>query len=221
MHEHHLPVRRTARYFTLGHENTAVSEVWIVCHGYGQLARSFLKRFRPIDDPRRLIVAPEGLSRFYLGSTHGAHGPETRIGATWMTREDRLSEINDYVAYLDALHDEVMISRPGVRLVALGFSQGVATVCRWLAHGKARAHQVILWGSGIPHEIKPDGGPIFHGAPITIVAGTTDKYVPMEAVEGERKRLQEAGIDFRLVMFDGGHDIDSATLAQIAGVTRG
>ena len=216
MHEHHLPVRRTARYFTLGHENTAVSEVWIVCHGYGQLARSFLKRFLPIDDPRRLIVAPEGLSRFYLGSTGGVHGPDTKIGATWMTREDRLSDIDDYVAYLDDLHDEVMSSRPGVRLVVLGFSQGVATVSRWLTHGKARGHQVILWGSGIPHEIRPDGKPIFHGAPITIVAGATDKYVGTEQVQAERKRLDELGIACRFISYDGGHDIDAPTLARLA-----
>ena len=216
MHEHHLPVRRTARYFTLGHENTAVDEVWMVCHGYGQLARSFLKRFLPIDDERRLIVAPEGLSRFYLESKGGSHGPDARIGASWMTREDRLSDIDDYVAYLDALHDEVMSSRPGVRLVALGFSQGVATVSRWLTHGKARAHHVILWGSGIPHEIRPDGKPLFHGAPITIVAGSAATYVGPDQVQGERKRLDELGIPYRFLSYDGGHDVDSAALLRIA-----
>jgi hypothetical protein len=50
-------------------------------------------------------VAPEGLSRFYFEG--GFHGPGSKVGATWMTREDRLAKIEDYVGYLDALHDAV------------------------------------------------------------------------------------------------------------------
>ncbi len=64
--EHHLPVTRTARYHTLGPESGAPKQLWIVCHGYGQLAARFLRHFEIINDGTRLIVAPEALSRFYL-----------------------------------------------------------------------------------------------------------------------------------------------------------
>ncbi|MEZ4763957.1 MAG: hypothetical protein R3C26_12480 [Calditrichia bacterium] len=41
------------------------------------------------------------MSRFYLQSTNG------RIGATWMTREDRENEIADYLAYLNNLSEAI------------------------------------------------------------------------------------------------------------------
>ena len=90
MQEHLFSTPRSARYFTLGSPEDA-AEVWFVCHGYGQLAARFLERFRPIEANRRCIVAPEGLSRFYLTET----ATERRVGASWMTREDRLHEIDD------------------------------------------------------------------------------------------------------------------------------
>jgi hypothetical protein len=98
-------VLRTARYATLGRLDESVREVWIVCHGYAQLAGRFIERFRCIAAPHRLIVAPEALSRFYTERGSGFHGPASQIGATWMTSEDREAEIQDYVAYLDALHE--------------------------------------------------------------------------------------------------------------------
>ncbi len=101
--EHHITVARTARYFTIG--DPAATEIWFVCHGYGQLAARFLKRFEPITEGARLVVAPEGLSRFYVGSGERRDQP---VGATWMTREDRLHEIADYVKYLDAVYADVL-----------------------------------------------------------------------------------------------------------------
>src|SRR5439155_1591110 len=46
MHEHHIGVSRSARYFTLGEKPQGVAEVWFACHGYGQLAARFLERLR-------------------------------------------------------------------------------------------------------------------------------------------------------------------------------
>src|SRR3712207_7263342 len=41
---------------------------------------------------------------FYFGDPRvTTHGPETMVGATWMTREDREREIQDHVHYLDTL----------------------------------------------------------------------------------------------------------------------
>src|SRR5207302_9410481 len=95
----------------------------------------FLEKLRVLDDGRRHLVAPEGLSRFYLTESP----TERRVGATWMTREDRLAEIDDSVRYLDAVYDDVFgrIDRARVTVHALGFSQGAATVSRWTALGKS------------------------------------------------------------------------------------
>ena len=59
----------------------------------------------------RLLIAPEGLSRFY-------HEDHESIGASWMTREERLEEIKDYLMYLDLVHDRVfaIVEREPVKL---------------------------------------------------------------------------------------------------------
>jgi predicted esterase len=114
--------------------------VWIACHGYGQLAAPFAQALEPLDDPTRVILVPEALNRFYPGEALRLHGPDSPVGATWMTREDRESEITDYVEYLDLVASTIRreMHHADVKVVALGFSQGVATVCRWAALGKTR-----------------------------------------------------------------------------------
>ncbi|MDQ6717353.1 MAG: hypothetical protein M3Z17_03270, partial [Gemmatimonadota bacterium] len=113
-----IVVPRTARYAVLGEPGPDLKEVWVVCHGYAQLAQRFIERFRSIASIERLIVAPEALSRFYADRGGGFHGPSSQVGASWMTSEDRESEITDCIAYLDAVHDEVfsVVSRTMVTL---------------------------------------------------------------------------------------------------------
>src|SRR5881296_4496989 len=136
MEEHHITTSRTARYYTLGQLGPSTREIWFVCHGYGQLAGRFVRHFEPLAGKTRFMVAPEALSRFYLEDT-AVPASQRKVGATWMTREDRLREIDDYVRYLDALHAEVFarVERGAVTLHLLGFSQGTATACRWAARG--------------------------------------------------------------------------------------
>ena len=52
--------------FTPGGGGGVVRSVWLVLHGYRQLADRFVARFEPVASPERLIMAPEGLNRFYL-----------------------------------------------------------------------------------------------------------------------------------------------------------
>ena len=69
---HEFTVRRRARVAVLG-EPMDADETWFVLHGYGQLAADFLGSFEALASPRRAIVAPEALSRFYLRSGSGRH----------------------------------------------------------------------------------------------------------------------------------------------------
>lgn len=213
---------RTARYYSLGPTGASVAEVWLVCHGYGQLARYFLRRFASLDDGSRLIVAPEGLSRFYLSDPGGSHA-KARVGATWMTREDRLNEIRDYVAYLDAVYQRIAagLPRTGVRSVALGFSQGVATACRWAALGTAPVDELILWAERVPPDLDlPGTAERLRRMRIVLVAGATDPAASPQALEEERHRLAQHGIPSDVVTFAGGHELDPDTLRVIAQRAR-
>jgi predicted esterase len=222
--EHHLAVTRTARYYVVGggmdgSADDAIRDLWIVCHGYGQLAGTFVAPFEKLAAPWRRVVAPEALSRFYLDASRKPGDPEPRVGATWMTREDREREIDDQVSYLDALLERV---RPrtiatGVRLRVLGFSQGVATIVRWLDRGRVRADEVILWAGSFPPDVDLTSFAARMGnAPVVFVVGTRDELTPWAAADVALRRLTEAGAAARLVTFDGGHRLDDATLAALA-----
>jgi len=207
MQEHRLSTPRSARYFTLGGGPLAgASEVWIVCHGYGQLASRFLERFRPLEALACCVVAPEGLSRFYLTESP----TERRVGASWMTREDRLHEIDDYVRYLDAVHADLKL--PHARITALGFSQGSATVCRWAALGTARLDRVIVWGGEVPPDLDVTR---LRGLKLTLVYGTRDPLFTPKIVAAHESRLREHGVDYELLSFDGGHETHEATLRRL------
>ena len=217
---HAIVVPRTARYYTLGPTHGFPRELWFVCHGYGQLAARFLRQFAPLDDGRRLIVAPEGLSRFYLDPLPQRRAEAApRVGATWMTREAREAEIGDYVSYLERVVTEVRHPLAGgaPRIVVLGFSQGTATVSRWLATSEHRADQLVLWGGGIPPELDLAAwSERLHGAPITLVVGDADEMVPPASIAAEAERLSAAGVAFDLLRFPGGHTIDSGALDTLA-----
>ncbi|MEP6618176.1 MAG: dienelactone hydrolase family protein [bacterium] len=217
---HDITVARTARYYTLGPTHGFPRELWIACHGYGQLAGRFIRQFAPLDDGSRMIVAPEALSRFYLDPIPERRTQsEPRVGATWMTREHREAEIADQVGYLDQLVGELKhhLSGAAPRVVVFGFSQGTATVCRWLAHGAHRADELVLWGGGLPPELDlAQWSERLQGAAITLVAGDTDELVTPSAVAREAERMSAAGVAFALHRYAGGHSVDPGALEQLA-----
>ena len=217
MQEHHLSVNRTARYFTLGSSSRGVAEVWFLCHGYGQLAARFLEKLRVLDDGRRYLVAPEGLSRFYLSESPA----ERRVGASWMTREDRLAEIDDYVPYLDAVSADVFRSLDRVRVTvhALGYSQGAATVSRWVAMGKAKIDRLTLWGGEFPPDLDLTVDTVvsrLQAAHLTLVYGRSDEYITPKVVQAVTTRLRQYGIPYQEIPFDGGHELNEAVLKELA-----
>src|SRR6266487_5850642 len=218
MREHYIGVRRTARYFTLGENSGAVGDVWFACHGYGQLAARFLEKLRVLDDGRRYLVAPEGLSRFYLSESP----TERRVGATWMTREDRLAEIDDYVAYLDAVCADVFTSLDRLRVTvhALGYSQGASTVSRWAALGNAKIDRLTLWGGEFPPDLDLTVDAVvgrLRAARMTLVYGRSDEYITPKIVETTTARLRQHGIPYREVPFEGGHELNEAVLRGLDG----
>ena len=207
----HLLVRRHAHWVEAGAGPGQPAELWIVLHGYGQRAARFLRRFRGIAGDDRRVVAPEGLSRYYLDEDY------RRVGASWMTREDRIHEIEDTVHWLDTLVEHLH-ARDGAppRTVVLGFSQGAPTAGRWLVRGRSRADALICWGAGLPHDVEAEKlRRLGDATAITLVAGEEDEVVPPDRVRTEHLRLEEAGVRHRLRHHPGGHEIDTALLATL------
>jgi predicted esterase len=218
--QRHFQVTRSARYAILGSLEADLTEVWIVCHGHGQLARRFLSRFVPLERPDRLVVAPEALSRYYLAAPKsGPHPPNTPVGASWMTSEDRDFEIQDYVNYLDLLHDEIfaIVDRAKVRLWVLGFSQGAATVARWVARGQVDPDRVILWAGLMPPELGTESAArLVRRSPLTIVVGLHDDFATPQRVAEQDARLQVLGVPYATMRFEGGHEIMPEVLMRLS-----
>ncbi len=223
--QRHIKVSRSARYAVMGSLDAPLSEVWIVCHGHGQLAARFLSRFLPLEREDRLFIAPEALSRYYLTpATGGPHAPNAPVGATWMTSEDREREIEDYVRYLDSLYDEVfsIVAREKVRLWVLGFSQGTATAARWVARGKVDPDRVVLWAGLLPPELTAQSAAaLARRAPITLVLGRNDEFARPELIAAQEARLKELGVPYEAIRFDGGHEIVPETLLALADSSAG
>lgn len=212
--EHRITTVRRARYYTVGGGDAPPAEVWIVLHGFGQLAGEFVRYFQHIASAERLIVAPEALNRFYKESGSGGSHAEARVGTTWMTREDRENEIRDYVDFLDAVHARVARA---ARVTALGFSQGVATAARWVTLGTSRVDRFIAWAGELPPDLDMERFRSRLPNGLVHVEGASDEYATWVKRDESAARLAAAGIAVETVHFDGGHRLDAKVLARLAG----
>ena len=216
--ERHLKVARTARYFTYGQLSEKTEQIWFVLHGYGMLASSFIKRFNVLDEEKNLVIAPEGLSRFYWNGFGG------KPVASWMTSEDRLSEIDDYIAYLDQLFPlyATNLPNPNATINVLGFSQGTATAARWLAQQNSIVHNVVFWGGPLPEDVEWDKAvSIFNTANTYLVNGTKDEFITEEHRLNHEKKLKGLGLKYSSFLFDGKHEVEGKMLLEIAKRFKG
>jgi len=209
---HTLRVPRTVRAATLG-TPAAASVWWVVLHGYGQLAADFIGNFAPLMTPDRCVVAPEGLSRFYVDGMD----EHEQVGASWMTREAREAEIADYVRALDATIRHLSGDDPPSSLCVLGFSQGAATASRWALLGDTAVDRLVLWGGAPARDLDlATHAAALRTLDLTLVAGTNDPYVSPARRQAAEERIRQYDIPVTVRTFDGGHRIDEALLQSLA-----
>lgn len=208
---HSLEVPRTARYATLGDPSEADSW-WVVLHGYGQLAAEFARNFAAIVTADRCVIAPEGLSRFYVDRMD----EHQKVGASWMTREARDDEIRDYVRALDATIDHVAGNRLPSSISMLGFSQGTATASRWAVLGDTSVDRLVLWGGAPARDLELDVHvEALRQMELTLVLGDDDPHVPRTAREKTLHQLRNHDIPVSLHTYAGGHSVDVNTLQAV------
>ena len=97
--EKHVNISIKAPYYVSNKLTDQTENIWLVCHGSGQLAMYFLKKFDGLDKEKNFIIAPQGLSKFYQENNNFSG----RVGATWMTKEDRLTEIDNQQAMINSI----------------------------------------------------------------------------------------------------------------------
>lgn len=211
---HQLSVQRTAHYYRLGTPGPGIQRIWLVCHGYGQAAASFIRRFREIAGPHDLVLAPEGLSRFYWG---GFDGP---VVSSWMTRGDRLDEMADFSSYLSQLLEIYQQQcPPTAQLILLGFSQGVATQVRWIVRRFPPFNHLILWAGMLPEDIHyPPHHSFFSGRGLHFFYSLDDPFVAKRLTE-QRAVIAQSGLVVQEQQYEGGHEVVPEVLAQWSATT--
>jgi len=197
-----IKTSKTQRYFTHGDLKKA-TKLLIVLHGYGQLAEHFIRKFHQLPE-NYYIVAPEAMHHFYLNGSSG------RVGASWMTKEDRINNITDNNEYLNNLVDFLQTENEFSELLVLGFSQGGATAARWNAQRKD-IDQLILWGSVFPPDLEESS--FSNSKNGTFVIGKQDEFYDAAAQDKEINKYRS--LSFEIVEFDGKHDIDADTLKNL------
>ena len=210
MNKQKIKIERTAHYYSLGEINKETREIWLVCHGYGQLAQYFIEKFKVIDRPCRYIIAPEGLNKFYLKVYNG------RVGASWMTNENRLDEINDYCKFIDTLIFKIKKqAHKDCRVNLLGFSQGTATLSRWILKTNEDIAKIILWGGYIANDFNFKKYKLLKkNTKILIVFGTHDEFYSKTDVKSYKESMKN--LDAKWIEYDGRHTIPPKIIKKIA-----
>ena len=207
--EKEINISLKAKYATYGKLSDKTQKIWFVCHGYGQLAAYFIKNFEVLDSNTNYVIAPQGLSKFYLKGFTG------RVGASWMTKEDRLTDIENQWTFLDAIFQKELlgVDLTQKKVYVLGFSQGVATICRWLTFTNNKIDKLIVWAGEIPNEFYKKNR--YKTLPVSFVYGNQDPFVPFMKIEKQKEYLKEHNLSFEMLPFEGKHELNSDVLVEL------
>ncbi|MFT7032753.1 MAG: putative esterase [Cyclobacteriaceae bacterium] len=210
--QHHLDISYKASYTTLNELTTSTKHIWIVCHGYGQLAEHFVKRFDVFDPKEHFIVAPQGLSKFYIERFR-------KVGASWMTKEDREADLENQRSYFHQVFNHLFsdINLEDYKVHLLGFSQGGSTICRLAVYQRVVFDTLILWAGAFPSElIKENFDFIKSSALLKVVIGNQDEYYDPRKFQKEIDKAEQAtGLTHELIRFEGKHVIDRGVLRNV------
>jgi predicted esterase len=205
------------RYFKIGEINESTKAVWFVLHGYGQLAKYFSAKFRILEDLGVCVIAPEGLSNYYLEDAQSrSRSGSTRVGASWMTRENRLLDIENYITYLNSIFKKEINTRT-IPVTILGFSQGAATASRWALTNAIHFNRLILWAGIFPTDMDFEKGrEVFKTKDVKIVYGNQDEFLNDSRFAEMKTLSDKLEIASHTIVFEGKHELHEATLVSLA-----
>jgi predicted esterase len=197
-------------YTTLNSLTDKTKNVWLVCHGIGYLSRYFLKYFNELDALENYIIAPQAQSKYYLGSKY------THVGASWLTKENTSQEIMSVMRYLDAVL-EVEKFPKSINFIALGYSQGVSVISRYIASRKLKCNQLVLMSGGIPKELEAQNFEFLNReTEVSMFYGTEDEYLNDERLNYQKQRFTELfGDSANIIAFEGKHELKKDCLVTL------
>ena len=195
-------------YTTLNSLTSKTKNVIFACHGMGYLSRYFLKYFKGLNGDHNYIIIPQAQSKYYIA-------PKMKhVGASWLTKENTLKEMENIISYFDSVLSNEKIEN--LNFIFLGYSQGVSVAMRYLAKRKIIVSKLILMSGGIPKELTPkDFKYLKNKAVIYFVYGDKDEYISEDFLNSEKKRLEDLFSNIKYIEFDGNHEIKTEIIESI------
>ena len=195
-------------YTTLNSLTSKTKNVIFACHGMGYLSRYFLKYFKGVNSDDNYIIIPQAQSKYYIA-------PKMKhVGASWLTKENTLKEMENIKSYFDSVLSNEKIEN--LNFIFLGYSQGVSVAMRYLAKRKIIVSKLILMSGGIPKELTPkDFKYLKNKAAIYYVYGDKDEYITEGFLNSEKKRLENLFSNINYIEFDGNHEIKTEIIESI------
>jgi predicted esterase len=209
--EKQVQYNTTNTYETRNSLSEKTKNVWIVLHGIGYLSRYFINYFDELDSEENYIIAPQAPSKYYLKNEY------KHVGASWLTKENTLTETKNVIAYLNAVFEVENIPEQ-CRLLIFGFSQGVSIAARWVVSEKIKCDDLIFYAGGIPNELVPENFSFLKdkNTRVTVLIGDNDEYINEERLKQESKRIKTL---FKgraeQIVFEGGHEIKKELIHQL------
>ena len=206
---HWIPVAQEQRVDSLGTLSDATKHVWVGLHGYGQLVQFFARHFRSLATEERAFVFPQGPHKFYLNGVHG------RVGASWMTKDERLVDITNQRLYLGFVFQWIKQHAPKATIHCVGFSQGVATIMRCIGHQDVQPSSILAWAGSWPPDLDETNRAALEELRFKACFGTRDEYITTEKQQEMRGYyLEKYNFEPSVSVYEGGHSFDVEKLAQ-------
>ena len=174
--------------------------VVVAFHGYSENAEIQMHRLVQLPHADRwTLAAVQGLHRFYRGRSQD-------VIASWMTRQDRELMIRDNIEYASRAIES--LGSPGVPMIVVGFSQGVAMAFRAAVRGRRRADGVVAVGGDVPPELLAAADGLF--PPALLLRGRNDEWYTAKKLDADVAALESRGVAVRSITFHGGHEWNDA-----------
>lgn len=206
-----IDLQLTASYQTYGTLSDQTETIIIAFHGYGQLAKYFIRKFDFLDTSNHYVIAPQGLSKFYLNN-------HTRVGASWMTKENRLLDLKNQLHYVQSVFETETkaVDWSKTKLIVLGFSQGTATASRWVSQYQIPFDKLIAWGGQLGYELtNEDFLYIKSEAKVIGLLGDNDPFYNGEDIQKMEAQLKTVFPKGEFILYEGKHEVIREVLKTV------
>ncbi|RZK61955.1 MAG: hypothetical protein EOO59_03805 [Hymenobacter sp.] len=173
------PAFPAGQYYSLGEPGPGIRHVWFCLAGHDQPVARLAAQLVNLDTPERLLILPQA---------PGA-------APAWFDEASPAAGLAATQAYLDGLAAPILAACPaGTPVTVLGYGQGAAAACAWLAGHTLAYDRLLLYAAVFPPAI--DRAALFGqlpARPVVVAATTTDVFTPEAEGQTLVQDLQAAG----------------------------